>query len=112
DPASSTDDIINFAKAAEASAIIISPKLHEEHPDLRKRLKEEFGSVEDQTTPSAAKKQRDGHPSLTKEGSSAEEFGPAEDQTTPSAAKKQRDGHPSLTKEGSSADAIPEVWTF
>ncbi|MCY7374720.1 MAG: AMP-binding protein, partial [Pyrinomonadaceae bacterium] len=40
DPASSIDEIIAFAKAGEASAIIISPKLMAENPDLAERLKE------------------------------------------------------------------------
>ncbi len=40
DPASSVDEIINFAKAGEASAIIISPKLFDENPDLSERLKD------------------------------------------------------------------------
>ena len=38
DPASSIDDILAFAKAGEASAIILSPKLAEENPDLAERL--------------------------------------------------------------------------
>jgi len=38
DPASSIDEIIAFAKAGEASAIIISPKLAEENLDLAERL--------------------------------------------------------------------------
>ena len=40
DPASSIDEIIAFAKAGEASAIAISPKLYEENSDLAARLKE------------------------------------------------------------------------
>lgn len=40
DPASSVDDIIAFAKAGEASAIMISPRLAEENLDLAERLKE------------------------------------------------------------------------
>lgn len=39
DPASSIDEIVNFAKTGEASAIILSPKLFEENPDLIERLK-------------------------------------------------------------------------
>ncbi|MEP7038237.1 MAG: AMP-binding protein, partial [Acidobacteriota bacterium] len=39
DPASSIDEIIAFAKAGEASAIMISPKLFSENPDLAERLK-------------------------------------------------------------------------
>ncbi len=38
DPASSIDEIIAFAKAGEASAIMISPKLADENPDLAERL--------------------------------------------------------------------------
>ena len=40
DPASSIDEIIAFAKAGEASAIVISPKLMAENPDLAERLME------------------------------------------------------------------------
>ncbi|MDQ3063422.1 MAG: AMP-binding protein, partial [Acidobacteriota bacterium] len=40
DPASSVDEILNFARAGEASAIVISPKLFEENPDLAERLTE------------------------------------------------------------------------
>ena len=39
DPASSVDEIINFAKAGEATAIVLSPKLAGENPDLAERLK-------------------------------------------------------------------------
>jgi long-chain acyl-CoA synthetase len=38
DPASTIDEIIAFAKAGEASAIVSSPKLDRENPELRKRL--------------------------------------------------------------------------
>ena len=38
DPASTVDEIINFAKAGEASAIVISPKLATENPDLAEKL--------------------------------------------------------------------------
>jgi long-chain acyl-CoA synthetase len=38
DPASSVDDIVAFARAGEASAIAISPKLAGENPDLADRL--------------------------------------------------------------------------
>ncbi|MEZ5344473.1 MAG: AMP-binding protein [Pyrinomonadaceae bacterium] len=41
DPASSVDEIINFASAGEASAILISPKLLEENPELAERIKKE-----------------------------------------------------------------------
>lgn len=40
DPASSVDEIIAFASAGEASAIMISPKLADENPDLAERLKD------------------------------------------------------------------------
>lgn len=43
DPASSIDEIVNFAKAAEVAGILISPKLDSENPGLRERLAEEFG---------------------------------------------------------------------
>src|SRR2546430_6141927 len=39
DPESSTDEIVNFACAGEASGIVISTKLKEEHSDLQERLK-------------------------------------------------------------------------
>ncbi len=39
DPASSIDEIIAFARAGEASAIMISPKLTSENADLAERLK-------------------------------------------------------------------------
>lgn len=41
DPASSIDEIINFATAGEASAIVISPKLLEDNPELEDRFKKE-----------------------------------------------------------------------
>ncbi|MDQ3321556.1 MAG: AMP-binding protein [Acidobacteriota bacterium] len=40
DPASSVDEIINFARTGEASAIVLSPKLLGENPDLVQRLEE------------------------------------------------------------------------
>ncbi|MBK8466658.1 MAG: AMP-binding protein [Chloracidobacterium sp.] len=40
DPASTVDEIIAFAKAGEASGIVISPKLAGDNPDLKKKLKE------------------------------------------------------------------------
>jgi long-chain acyl-CoA synthetase len=40
DPASSVDEIVNFAKAGEASAIVLSPKLAVENPELRDKLAE------------------------------------------------------------------------
>src|SRR6185436_16980405 len=43
DPASTIDEIIAFAKAGEASAIVLSPKLDRENTHLRLRLTEAFG---------------------------------------------------------------------
>jgi long-chain acyl-CoA synthetase len=40
DPASSVQEIVNFAKTGEAAAIILSAKLANEHPDLRDKLAE------------------------------------------------------------------------
>ena len=40
DPASSIEEIVNFAKAGEASAIAISPRLAAENPDLKDKLAE------------------------------------------------------------------------
>ena len=40
DPASTVDEIIAFAKAGEAAAIVVSPKLAAENPDLKERLAE------------------------------------------------------------------------
>src|SRR5436190_14876752 len=40
DPASSIDEIINFARTGEASAIVLSPKLAVENPDLKNRFKD------------------------------------------------------------------------
>jgi long-chain acyl-CoA synthetase len=40
DPASSVDEITNFANAGEASAIVLSPKLADENPDLKDKLAE------------------------------------------------------------------------
>jgi long-chain acyl-CoA synthetase len=40
DPASSVDEIVNFAKAAEVSGIAISPKLASENPGLKDRIAE------------------------------------------------------------------------
>ncbi|HET6889556.1 MAG TPA: AMP-binding protein, partial [Pyrinomonadaceae bacterium] len=41
DPESSTEEVVNFAQAGDAGAIIISKKLDQEHPSLRQRLNEE-----------------------------------------------------------------------
>lgn len=41
DPESSTEEIVNFARAGEASGIILSEKMTEEHHQLRARLSEE-----------------------------------------------------------------------
>ncbi len=43
DPASSVAEIVNFAKAGEASAVVVSPKLAAENPGLRDALNEAFG---------------------------------------------------------------------
>jgi long-chain acyl-CoA synthetase len=40
DPASTVDEIVNFAKAGEASAIVISPKLAAENPDLKEKVRD------------------------------------------------------------------------
>ncbi len=40
DPASTVDEIVAFAKAGEAAAVVVSPKLAGENPDLAKALKE------------------------------------------------------------------------
>lgn len=40
DPASSVDEIINFARSGEASAIVLSPKLADENLNLAERLKD------------------------------------------------------------------------
>ncbi len=42
DPASTVDEIIAFAKAGEASAIVVSPKLALENPELKKKLEAAF----------------------------------------------------------------------
>ncbi|MFM9903682.1 MAG: AMP-binding protein [Pyrinomonadaceae bacterium] len=42
DPASTVDEIIAFAKAGEASAIVVSPKLAADNPELKKRLDAAF----------------------------------------------------------------------
>src|SRR6266850_7596066 len=39
DPESSTDEVVNFARAGEASGIVISTRLKGEHSDLAERLK-------------------------------------------------------------------------
>lgn len=43
DPASSEDEIVRFARAGEVSAIILSPKLAAENPELRSKLDEALG---------------------------------------------------------------------
>ncbi|HNU07227.1 MAG TPA: AMP-binding protein, partial [Pyrinomonadaceae bacterium] len=40
DPASSVDEIVNFTRAGEASAIVISPKLANENPELAEKLRD------------------------------------------------------------------------
>jgi len=42
DPASTVDEIIAFAKAGEASAVVISPKLAGENPELKEKLEVAF----------------------------------------------------------------------
>ncbi len=42
DPASSIEEIVNFARAGEPSAIVLSPKLDDENPTLREKLAEAF----------------------------------------------------------------------
>src|SRR5207342_1165318 len=42
DPASSVAEIVNFARAGEASAIVLSPKLAAENPDLQSELEAAF----------------------------------------------------------------------
>lgn len=46
DPASLLDDVVKFAEAGEASAIIVSPKLLAENPELAERLKSANLNVE------------------------------------------------------------------
>ncbi|MBK7933819.1 MAG: AMP-binding protein [Acidobacteria bacterium] len=46
DPASTVDEIVAFAKAGEASAIVISPKLAAENPDLQTSLDQAFAAGE------------------------------------------------------------------
>ncbi|MEP6637147.1 MAG: AMP-binding protein, partial [Acidobacteriota bacterium] len=41
DPESSVDEILNFARAGDAAAIILSEKLEQEHSELRQRLADE-----------------------------------------------------------------------
>src|SRR5690606_21480142 len=55
DPASSVDEVINFAKAGEAAAIVISPKLVEENSELRERLAEAFDRSADNPVRVSAK---------------------------------------------------------
>ena len=44
DPASSVDEIVNFARAGEVSAVILSPKLSAENPELLSKLDAAFQS--------------------------------------------------------------------
>jgi long-chain acyl-CoA synthetase len=41
DPESSTDEIVNFARAGDAAGVILSKRIDEEQPELRRRLIEE-----------------------------------------------------------------------
>lgn len=52
DPASSADEVANFVKAGEASAVLISPKLAAEHPDLGERLTESAAKNNAEIVPS------------------------------------------------------------
>jgi long-chain acyl-CoA synthetase len=45
DPASTLDEIIAFAKAGEASAIVLSPKLAADNPELQKALDDAFAGA-------------------------------------------------------------------
>jgi long-subunit acyl-CoA synthetase (AMP-forming) len=42
DPASSVEEIVNFAKAGEASAIVLSPKLAGENPTCRQTCRSRY----------------------------------------------------------------------
>ncbi len=55
DPASSVAEIINFVKAGEASAIVISPKLVAENPDLAEALERRHLSGSDVDTKTTRK---------------------------------------------------------
>jgi long-chain acyl-CoA synthetase len=46
DPASSIDEIINFARTGEASAIVLSLKLDQENPELRQALSDAFAPAQ------------------------------------------------------------------
>ncbi|MEO6050449.1 MAG: AMP-binding protein, partial [Pyrinomonadaceae bacterium] len=52
DPASSVDEIIAFAKAGEALAIVVSPKLAAENPELKAKLDEAFAGKSAKQGPS------------------------------------------------------------
>ncbi|HSI87440.1 MAG TPA: AMP-binding protein [Pyrinomonadaceae bacterium] len=56
DPASSVEEIINFAKAGEVSAIVLSPKLDAENPELREKIAEAWGA--DTIGPGGTKKKK------------------------------------------------------
>ena len=45
DPESSTEEVINFARAGDAAAIVVSKKLDQEHASLRERLNEEASGL-------------------------------------------------------------------
>ena len=47
DPASTVDEIVAFAKAGEASAIVVSPKLAAENPELKERLDAAFAPAKE-----------------------------------------------------------------
>ncbi len=91
DPASSVDEVIKFAKAGEAAAIVISPKLLEENSELRERLVEAFDRSADNPVRVSAKH----------EGSR-------------SSKKTARDTEPVAAAGGGADKSVraPVVWTF
>ena len=60
DPASSVEEIVNFAKASEAAAIAISPKLAAENPDLKDALERRHLAGNDAGTRSSRKGAKEG----------------------------------------------------
>ncbi|MBE7517230.1 MAG: AMP-binding protein [Chloracidobacterium sp.] len=59
DPSSSVDEVINFAKAGEAAAIVISPKLLEENSGLPGRLREVWNADDPVRNSAKGKKDAD-----------------------------------------------------
>ncbi len=45
DPDSSTNEILNFARAGNAAGIVVSERVDQEHPDLRERLAQQGSTV-------------------------------------------------------------------